>query len=576
MGCGATRTLERVAAALGGLSQAPLQFEAVQDVPQGGVLLALPALLANGLLSHTSSCFQLPPGFYGLDSIFLLLALLALARVKSLEQLRYCAPGEWGKLLGLDRVPEVRTLRQKLKLLCAPQGVAETGAQGAEGHLQRWGTQLAQDWLAANPESAGQFYVDGHVRVYHGEQTALPRHYVARQKLCLRATTDYWVNALDGQPFFLLTREVDPGLLAVLREQIVPRLETLLPAPPALAEQRRTPPQAPRFTLVFDREGYSPEFFLEMQQRQVAVLTYHKYPGTAWPEEEFEACTVKLANGEESSMRLAERRVEVGGKLWMREVRKLSAGGYQTALLSSNEILDLRALASAMFARWCQENFFRYMREHYNLDRLAEYGTEDIPGTTRLVNPRWRELDGQVRREVGKVQRQLTLFGALELDEELEPQKVKRYAARKGELQEEIARRQEQVAALKLARKETAQHVTVAELPEADRFQRLRSARKYFVDTIKMIAYRAETAMTSIVREKLAREEDARALLRDIYGTEVDLQPNPTTHTLTVRLHHLATRAHDETLRHLCTELNATETLFPRTDLHLVYELGSS
>jgi hypothetical protein len=46
-----------------------------------------------------------------------MLALLALARLPSLEQLRYCAPGEWGKLLGLDRIPEVRTVRQKLALL---------------------------------------------------------------------------------------------------------------------------------------------------------------------------------------------------------------------------------------------------------------------------------------------------------------------------------------------------------------------------------------------------------------------------------------------------------------------------
>jgi len=99
---------------------------------------------------------------------------------------------------------------------------------------------------------------------------------------------------------------------------------------------------------------------------------------------------------------------------------------------------------------------------------------------------------------------------------------------------------------------------------------------KYFVDTIKMIAYRAETAMTCILREKLARSDDARALLRDVYGTEADLQPDLAAQTLTVRIHHLATRAHDEALRHLCAELNATETVFPGTNLRLVYELGSS
>jgi len=184
MGHGATRTLERVAAAVGELVAAAPRFEPVRDVPQGGVLLALPALLANGLLRHSETCFELPPGFYGVDSIFLLLGLMALARIKSIEQLRYHPPGEWGKLLGLDRIPEVRTLRQKLQLLCAngsPQ-------PAAEGRLQQWSAKLAGEWLESDGQSDGLFYADGHVRVYHGALTRLPRRYVAREKLCLRGT----------------------------------------------------------------------------------------------------------------------------------------------------------------------------------------------------------------------------------------------------------------------------------------------------------------------------------------------------------------------------------------------------
>jgi len=60
---------------------------------------------------------------------------MALARIRSLEQLRYQAPGEWGKLLGLDRIPEVRTLRAKLKLMCQDLGQA-----------MRWNAQLAKEF----------------------------------------------------------------------------------------------------------------------------------------------------------------------------------------------------------------------------------------------------------------------------------------------------------------------------------------------------------------------------------------------------------------------------------------------
>ena len=116
----------------------------------------------------------------------------------------------------------------------------------------------------------------------------------------------------------------------------------------------------------------------------------------------------------------------------------------------------------------------------------------------------------------------------------------------------------------------------VKDLPEEFRFTRLRSERKHFLDTIKMISYRAETSMVSVVREKMARTEDARSLLRQIFNTEVDLVPNLPEKTLTVKLHHLTQRAHDQVIRHLCDELNATESLLPGTDLRLIYKLGSS
>jgi hypothetical protein len=101
-----------------------------------GVLLALAALLAVGLLRHSAELYALPKGFYGLSSVLVLLALMALARIPSIEQLRYVAAGEWGNLLGLDRVPEVRTLREKLKLLC-----------GEQGRAARWNAVLAKEWI---------------------------------------------------------------------------------------------------------------------------------------------------------------------------------------------------------------------------------------------------------------------------------------------------------------------------------------------------------------------------------------------------------------------------------------------
>jgi hypothetical protein len=298
-----------------------------------------------GLLQATDRYFTLPEGYYGLDSLFLLLAFLALACLPSLESLRYCAPGEWGKLLGLDRAPEVRTLRQKVRLLAGDE------------QPSAWRVELCRQWMEAAPEQAATLYIDGHVRVYHGQQTKLPRHYVARQRLCLRATTDYWVNAMDGQPFLVVHQAVDPGLINVIEQDIVPRLSGL-PGQPT-AEQLQADPRRHRFTLVFDREGYSPDFLQRMKDQRIACLTYHKYPGENWPEDEFQPHAVTLASGQRIVLPLAERGTRLRNGLWVREIRKLTDRGHQTALLATDYQSALGPVAVAMFARWSQENFFK-------------------------------------------------------------------------------------------------------------------------------------------------------------------------------------------------------------------------
>ena len=560
MGMGATHELARVAASLGQMEAVTPVFHEALDVPNGGVLLALPALLAVGLLRHVRTDFQLPKGYYPLESLFVLLAFMALARIPSMEQVRYCAPGEWGKVLGLDRIPEVRTLRKKLALLSKHE------------HLEAWSAKLCADWMGREPDRASVLYIDGHVRVYHGSLTKLPRHYVARERLCLRATTDYWVNAMDGQPFFLVNHAVDPGLLQVLEHEIVPRLERDVPNQPPSAALAANP-LLHRFTLVFDREGYSPAFLLRMKTKHIACLTYHKHPNEAWPDAEFQPRQVQLSSGEWVEMLLAERGVLLSKTLWVRECRKLTPSGHQTSVLSTDYQADLGPVAAAMFARWSQENFFKYMREHYGLDRLVDYATESIPETTKVVNPAYRSLDGQVRRANGLLVRKRAMFGALSLEGEIEPSQVEPFEHKKATLQEEIMAATQELAALKATRKATPKHLTMGELPDGERFEQLRTQSKHFMDTIKMVAYRAETAMTQVVRETMARHDDARSLLRTLYRTEVDLLPDEHANTLTVRLHHLATRSADETVRHLCEELNATDTIFPGTTLRLIYEL---
>jgi hypothetical protein len=549
-------------AAMGQLDGAPIEFELVDDVPQAGVLCALPALLVFGLLRHTRETFSLPSGYYPIETIFLAQGFLALAGVPSMEAIRYEPPGEWGKLLGLDRIPEVKTLREKISLLCQP-----------DGRAQRWSSTLSREWMErTNSQTVGTIYVDGHVRVYHGELTQLPRRYVSRERLCLRGTTDYWVNAMDGQPFFVVTQAVDPGMLNVLRQNIIPRLKEDIPGQPSQAELEADP-YLSRFTVVCDRAVYSPEFFAQAKAQRIAVITYHKFPGPDWDVSEFAQREVKLANGEAVKLELAERGTLLSNSLWVREIRHRDESGHQTPVISTDYKRPMDQAAVALFVRWCQENFFKYMEEHYHIDRLVEYGVEPLPDTIRLVNPAWRQLDGQVRKQAALLAREQAQFGGLNLPIQDGIEQTQNAVDQKSKLLLSIQTRQKEIGELKDKRRQTPKHVTIKDLPESQRFNQLRTDKKHLVDTIKLIAYRAETALVHIVRETLHRWDDARALVRGIFNSAADLRPDQTNKTLTVRLHRLASNTHDQTLQHLCEELTATETVYPGTDLRLVYEL---
>ena len=133
-----------------------------------------------------------------------------------------------------------------------------------------------------------------------------------------------------------------------------------------------------------------------MEARGIAVLSYHKYAGPVaqelkahyWPEEEFAAQEVKLAGGETNvlstlapvEMKLAERATSLNKKLQVREIRKLSEGGHQVAIVSTHRAMEMGRLAAAMFARWSQENFFKYMRANYWRKNLKAHWVRQVSG----------------------------------------------------------------------------------------------------------------------------------------------------------------------------------------------------
>lgn len=556
MGTACTRADERIQTALGLATGATTRFEASHDVAMGGLLAGLPALCANGLLTGLDRHLKLPRGFYSALHILLVLGFMALGRIKRPEHLRQTSPGELGKVIGLDRVPEVRTLREKVHLL------AKTGDPAA------WMRDLAKLWMESEPEEAGYLYVDGHVRVYHGEQARLSKRYVSRERLCLRGTTDYWVNDALGRPFFVVSQPLNDGLAETLLKDIVPQLLEIVPGQPTPAELDADP-TLHRFVMVFDREGATQSLLGRLWKQRIGALTYRKNVKDLWSEEAFQEQEVHLPAGGSTGMKLAMRETRLGtgdSSLAVTEVRRLTQSGHQTAVITTARQLGNTTIAGRMFARWCQENYFAYMMEHYDIDGLIEYGDDSLPGTHQVVNPHWRELDKAVRQTRQSERKLQAAIARTALDDGGEIQK-------NAESVEALQAVQEELKRLCAARKASPRKVTIDSLPEAERPTQLPPLNKMLCDTVKMVAYRAETAMVALLRRHLKKEDDARALIRELFVSSADIEPNALANTLTIKIHRMASPAHDRAIAALLEELTLQDFPHPETGARMTFAL---
>jgi transposase-like protein len=545
-GVAVQRHTERALARLGQLTEAAPRFVAAEAVRAGGVVLALPAMLALGLLDAGQQVYgALKHGFYGLQATLLCLTFMALLRIRTPEQLQGQPPGELGILLGLDRAPEVKTLRRKLAELAA--------RRQATPFSQR----LAERWVRDQADAVGLLYIDGHVRPYHGTTHTLPEAYVTRRRLCMPATTDLWVQQQDAQPLFVVTAPANDDLLAMLRREIMPEVRRLV-------GERRV-------TLCFDREGWSPKFFQECHTNGFDVLTYRRGPYAAWRRAAFRPITATV-DGREVRYTLAERNVAVRPGFRMREVRRLCDSGHQTAILTTRQDLPVAAVAYRMFERWTQENFFRYMRQHFALDALLTYAVEPADPDRTVPNPERKTL----RRELSECRATLKaleqeLGHAARMNPEGRRPTMRGFKIAHGALGQQIRAQEHACRQLKARIAALPERVPIKAVVEEGEIVTLAPEAKHLTDTIKMVAYRAETALVRCLAPHYAKTEDeGRVLIREVLSSSADIVPEG--QRLRIRLHSLANPRSNQALAHVCATLNALELQYPGTTLTLVYE----
>ena len=542
------RSFDWQLAYLGLLDDAAPIFRDGSQVPGVGVLLALPCLMHSGVLTISRQLYGgIGPAFYGLRNVLLTLLLMALLRIQRPEHLKERDPAAFGRLLGLDRAPEVKTLRRQLTRLAAHQRASELGAQLARLRVDQRGYLM------------GFLYVDGHVRAYHGERT-ISRAFVARRHLAMPATTDYWVNDRAGDPLLLITGDVNAALTKAF---------------PNLLKEVRAVLGVRRATIVFDRGGWSPKLFRTMIQDGFDILTYRKGKGRLINERRFVHRRAKL-DGQWVSYDLHDQPVRfLKGKLRLRQVTRLCDNGHQTQVMTNR--LDLRDIEVAyrMFDRWRQENYFKYMREEFLLDALVDYRIEPEDPTRTIPNPERRALDKHIRSarvELAKIEREYGAAAAGNTEQNRPTMRGFKIAYSK--LGKQLRAARDRVAKLIEKRRNVPQRVEIRDLSERT-VVKLATERKHLTDLIKMVAYQAESDLLALLRPHYARaEQEGRTLLHELFTAAGDIRAGDS--ELNITLVPLSSPHRTRAAQALCKILNETATLFPGSRLRVRFALHPS
>jgi hypothetical protein len=541
------RAIDRAFARLGLLEDAAPLFRDGENIAGAGVLVAIPAFIESGILETARRVYgSLGASFYGLRTILLTMVLMALLRIKRPEGLKECSPVDLGRLLGLDRACEVKTLRRKLDCLAA------------KNKAEVFGQELAKRRLEKREGVLGFLYLDGHVRVYNGKRK-LSKAYVTKRRLAMPATTDYWVNDQEGEPVLVITTPANEGLVKML-EPIVEEIKGLV------GEDRR-------LCIVFDRGGWSPKLFQKLIKEGVDIITYRKGKTDLIPEGSFSVMAEEI-EGKRVEYKLHDRSVALlDGKLWLRQVSRLNRPGHQTHIVTSRQDLPPVTIAYRMFERWRQENFFKYMSAEYALDALVDYGVEKDDLERLVPNPKRKAIKRERAKIKAKRERLEQEYGinALNNEETIRPTMRGFKIANSAVGRKIEGLRQKEVELKALYENAPAKVPLKATLDDNESAYRLKKEKKHLTDLLKMVAYQAESDLLSLVRSDYARSDDeGRTLIQSILNGSGDLEV--TGNELRITLNPLSSPHRSKIVRILCEKLNTMNTIFPGTkDLRVVY-----
>ena len=506
-----------------------------------GTALYYPALEVLGLVEMARKCFRLPRSeLFGVRAVTLTLFFLTLLSQTTVEAAKHLRRFEFGPVIGAGRAPAVKTLRRKL---------VELVQQNGAGMFQEL---LVKRWVEQAVVATAYLYIDGHMKMYSGKRKLAECWNTQRQRP-LPGMLTHFVNDLQGRPLLFVTEEANV---------------TLAKAMPRVVKAIRGVLGDRSFTVIFDRGGYDGKLFSWLKTEKIDFITYQQ-GDPALPKERFSRHETKF-EGKKVRFWIAEDQVVIAKSGPWRRIVVRTKNGHQTPILTSLTKLPAARVAVLMFARWRQENFFKYMGEHMGLDQLLGYSYQEADGSQLVPNPERQKVDRELkgkRQELAKLRSEL---GQAVLDE---PRDSPRTAhglkiAQKGQVRQ-VRELEAEVAELLAQRSALPTHVPLQDVGQREV---MRLEQKAIINRVKMTAYNAEEWLLERLASHYHNSDDIRLLLRSF--AELSGEIRSTAQGVVVTLDPPDTPIYRRALRGLCADLSQLGATFPGTDLPVSYQVA--
>jgi hypothetical protein len=241
--------------------------------------------------------------------------------------------------------------------------------------------------------------------------------------------------------------------------------------------------------------------------------------------------------------------------------------------------LTLALIACYMFGRWVQENFFRYLRQDYALDKIVQYSVDEVDKNIMVVNREYSNIQYDVKRCREKLyrlkaniynlqQKALKEYDNKKKDDSDDTKKNDSWFLKTLNLVEKAQQFEQELSELIKKRSGIKSKIPISEMPEKERYTKLHQESKYLMNILKMICYRAETALANKLAPHFSRSDDEiRALVKASTHLSIDLIPDYKNSLLNITLYPLSNQRSINALAKIIEEVNATNTVYPDTML---------